>query len=68
MGAYSLHYYTLPSGSFADEEQGPGAHVQRSRLDHHAASTRSRIDEMISKHSAIMDKYDPAEEGRAVRG
>ena len=36
MGAYSLHYYTLPSGSFETKNKGPALHVHRSRLDHHA--------------------------------
>jgi alpha-N-arabinofuranosidase len=59
MGGYSLHYYTLPSGSFEAKNKGPALSFNEAdwiiTLKHTLA-----IDEMVSKHSAIMDKYDPA--------
>jgi alpha-N-arabinofuranosidase len=58
MGAYSLHYYTLPSGSFETKNKGPALIFNEAdwiiTLKHTLA-----IDEMVSKHSAIMDKHDP---------
>jgi len=58
MGAYSLHYYTLPSGSFETKNKGPALQFNEAdwiiTLKHTLA-----IDEMVSKHSAIMDKHDP---------
>ena len=62
-----LHYYTLPSGSFETKNKGPALSFNEAdwiiTLKH-----TLKIDEMVSKHSAIMDKHDPAEEGRALRG
>ena len=67
MGAYSLHYYTLPSGSFETKNKGPA--LQFNEADWIITLKHTlKIDEMVSKHSAIMDKHDPAEEGRALRG
>jgi len=58
MGAYSLHYYTLPSGSFETKNKGPALSFSEAdwiiTLKHTLA-----IDEMVTKHSAIMDKHDP---------
>ena len=58
MGAYSLHYYTLPSGSFETKNKGPALSFNEAdwiiTLKHTLA-----IDEMVKKHSAIMDKFDP---------
>ena len=58
MGAYSLHYYTLPSGSFETKNKGPALSFTEAdwiiTLKH-----TLKIDEMVSKHSAIMDKHDP---------
>ena len=55
MDALSLHYYTLP-GSW--EHKGPatgfGEDQWISTLDH-----ARRMEELVSRHSAIMDKYDP---------
>ena len=55
--ALSLHYYTLPTGDW-DHSKGKatGFPVQE------WASTFSRtlfMEELVTKHSAIMDKYDP---------
>jgi alpha-N-arabinofuranosidase len=58
MGAYALHYYTLPSGSFETPKKGPALNFTEAdwiiTLKH-----TLRIDEMIRKHVAIMDKHDP---------
>jgi alpha-N-arabinofuranosidase len=59
MGAYALHYYTLPSGSFETPKKGPALSFNEAdwiiTLKH-----TLKIDEMIRKHVAIMDKHDPA--------
>jgi alpha-L-arabinofuranosidase len=55
MDAYSLHYYTFP-GRW--EEKGPSTGFPEEKW----ASTlknATRMDELITKHAAIMDKYDP---------
>jgi alpha-N-arabinofuranosidase len=55
MDAYSLHYYTFP-GRW--ENKGPSvgfAEAQWASTLQHAL----RMDELITKHVAIMDKYDP---------
>jgi len=58
MGAYSLHYYTLPSGSFETKNKGPA--LQFTEADWIITLKHTlEIDEMVSKHSAIMDKHDP---------
>ena len=51
----SLHYYTFP-GSWEDK----GSATQFD--EHHWASTLAhtwKMDELLTKHSEIMDKYDP---------
>jgi alpha-N-arabinofuranosidase len=55
MDAYSIHYYTLP-GRW--EDKGPSTGFSE---DQWAAtlSKALRMDELVTKHSAIMDKYDP---------
>jgi alpha-N-arabinofuranosidase len=59
MGAFSLHYYTLPSGSFETPKKGPA--LQFNEADWIVTLFQTlKIDEMIRKHVAIMDKYDPA--------
>jgi alpha-L-arabinofuranosidase len=58
MGAYSLHYYTLPSGSFDTPKKGPALNFTEADWIITLKHTLS-IDEMIRKHVAIMDKYDP---------
>ena len=63
MDAYSLHYYTF-SGTLG--RQGPSTGFAE---DEWAATLKNalRMDELVTKHSAIMDKYDPGEAGRPVR-
>jgi alpha-N-arabinofuranosidase len=58
MGAYSLHYYTLPSGSFETPKKGPALNFTEADWIITLKHTLS-IDEMIQKHVAIMDKHDP---------
>lgn len=55
MDAYSMHYYTFP-GKWANKgpSTGFGEDQWASTLDH-----ALHIDELIAKHSQIMDKYDP---------
>jgi alpha-N-arabinofuranosidase len=55
MDAYSVHYYTFP-GRW--ENKGPSTgfpEVQWASTLQHALF----VDELVTKHSAIMDKYDP---------
>jgi len=55
MDAYSVHYYTLP-GTW--KSKGPAVGFTE---DAWATTLKKavHIDELITKHSAIMDKYDP---------
>ncbi|MDR7294692.1 alpha-N-arabinofuranosidase [Pelomonas aquatica] len=55
----SLHFYTLPSNRWG------GVHPARGFDEAAWISTMKRallMDELVGKHSAIMDKYDPAKE------
>jgi alpha-L-arabinofuranosidase len=56
MGALSFHQYTLPTGKW--DVKGPSL-----AFDEHdwAMTLRSGLlmDEYVSKHAAVMDKYDP---------
>jgi alpha-N-arabinofuranosidase len=55
----SLHFYTLPSNRWG------GVHPARGFDEAAWISTLKRallMDELVSKHSAIMDKYDPGKE------
>ncbi len=56
MDAYSLHYYTIPSGNW--EKKGASTGFAE---DEWAATIANamRMDELVSKHSAIMDEHDP---------
>ncbi len=58
MGAYSLHYYTLPSGSFEKPKKGPALTFNEADWIITLKYTLD-IEEMIEKHVAIMDKHDP---------
>jgi len=56
MDLLSLHYYTLPTGDWARK----GAAVGFSRADWLQTFVQTRrIEEMITKHAAIMDRLDP---------
>lgn len=53
----SLHYYTLPEGGWPPKAD-PVNFDERGWAD--TLAQARRMDELITKHSAIMDKYDPA--------
>lgn len=59
MAGLSLHFYTLPTSNWHDKGVGTGFGEDQ------WISTLARalmMDELIVKHSAIMDKYDPKKE------
>ena len=56
MDALSLHYYTIPTGNWKHKGAAYGFGEDQWASTLKAAS---RIDELITRHSAIMDKYDP---------
>ena len=56
MDALSLHYYTIPTGNWQHKGAAYGFGEDQWASTLKAAS---RIDELITRHSAIMDKYDP---------
>jgi alpha-N-arabinofuranosidase len=55
MDAYSLHWYTFP-GSW--ENKGPATGFEEDQWASTLAHARD-LDELVAKHSAIMDKHDP---------
>jgi alpha-L-arabinofuranosidase len=56
MNGLSMHYYTLPTGNWKDK----GSATQFDEAEWFSTLQRTlRMDELITKHSAIMDKYDP---------
>ena len=56
MNGLSLHYYTLSSGQWNKK----GAATGFTEEEWHSTLWQTlRMDEMITKHGAIMDKYDP---------
>jgi alpha-N-arabinofuranosidase len=57
MNGLALHYYTLPSGSW----RGPkGSATNFAEAEYHATLVQTlKMEELIKKHGAIMDKYDP---------
>lgn len=57
MDGLSLHYYTVPGDSW--ENKGSAADFDRKEWFVTLKKTL-HIDELIRKHSTIMDKYDPA--------
>jgi alpha-L-arabinofuranosidase len=56
MDGLSLHYYTLPSGDFWTRK-GPATGFPEEEW-HSTLWQAMRIDELVTKHGAIMDKYD----------
>jgi alpha-L-arabinofuranosidase len=56
MDAYSIHYYTLPGVRW--DNKGPAIGFSE---DQWASTLKhaQRLDELITKHAAIMDRYDP---------
>ncbi|WP_188053107.1 MULTISPECIES: alpha-N-arabinofuranosidase [unclassified Sphingosinithalassobacter] len=55
MNAISIHYYTFP-GSWEDKGPATGFPVEKWASTLHNAR---RMDELVTRHSAIMDRYDP---------
>ena len=56
MGALSLHQYTLPTGKW--DVKGPSLAFSENDWIMTMRNTL-RMDEFVSKHAAVMDKYDP---------
>lgn len=56
MDGLSLHYYTLPGDNW--HEKGPAVDFREDEWFVTMKKTL-RMDELISKHGTIMDKYDP---------
>ncbi|HVT89542.1 MAG TPA: alpha-N-arabinofuranosidase [Tepidisphaeraceae bacterium] len=55
MNAMSLHWYTLPTGNWSNK----GSSTQFDESQWHATLVQAmRMEELLQKHSAIMDKYD----------
>jgi alpha-N-arabinofuranosidase len=57
MNGLSLHYYTLPSGDWK-KKKGSATEFDEAAWFATLRNTL-RMDELVTKHSAIMDKYDP---------
>ena len=52
----SLHYYTIPTGSW----QSKGSATDFGKDEYYGTLSRALyMEELITKHSAIMDRYDP---------
>ena len=56
MWGISLHYYTIPSGNW--EHKGSATVFNESEYFQTMVNCL-KMDELVNKHSAIMDKYDP---------
>ena len=57
MNGLSLHYYTLPTGNW--KKKGSATDFDEAAW-HATLRGTLKMDELITKHSAIMDKYDAA--------
>ncbi|MDQ0207542.1 alpha-N-arabinofuranosidase [Alkalicoccobacillus murimartini] len=56
MDGLSLHYYTIPGDFF----KGKGSALDTSEKEWYITMQKAlHMDELITKHSTIMDKYDP---------
>lgn len=57
MWGLSLHYYTVPTGNWSKK----GSATSFTEGEYFETMERClKMDELVTKHSAIMDKYDPA--------
>lgn len=57
MNGLALHHYTLPSGSWRGKK---GSATQFDEAEYFATIRNTlKMEELVAKHSAIMDKYDP---------
>jgi alpha-N-arabinofuranosidase len=57
MNGLAFHYYTLPSGSWQGSK-GPATGFTEAQY-HQTLVNTLKMRELIEKHGAIMDKYDP---------
>lgn len=57
MWGLTLHYYTLPTGDWGDK--GSATDFNENQY-FNTMKNCLKMEEIVSKHSAIMDKYDPA--------
>jgi alpha-N-arabinofuranosidase len=56
MQGYSLHFYTLPTGNWDRK----GSATEFGEAEWYSTLARTfHMDELIQRHTAIMDKYDP---------
>ncbi|MDR2680761.1 MAG: alpha-N-arabinofuranosidase [Tannerella sp.] len=56
MNGLSLHYYTIPTGNWGKK----GSATQFDETEYFATIQRTLfMEELLSKHSTVMDKYDP---------
>ena len=56
MNGLSLHYYTLPTGDWSHK----GSATRFTEAEWHETLRRALdMDELVTRHAAIMDKYDP---------
>lgn len=56
MDGLSLHYYTIPTGNWQDKGNATGFPEE----EYYETMKKTKyMDELIEKHGAIMDKYDP---------
>lgn len=56
MWGLSVHYYTLPTGNWGNK----GSATQFDEKEYFATMRNAlRIDEIVTRHSTIMDRYDP---------
>ncbi|WP_316795006.1 alpha-N-arabinofuranosidase [Pedobacter agri] len=56
MWGLTLHYYTLPTGKW--DQKGSATHFSEQEY-FNTMKNCIRMEEIVSRHSAIMDKYDP---------
>ncbi len=56
MWGLSLHYYTIPSGSW----NAKGSAIQFDEKEYFATMKNCmKMEELVTRHSTVMDKYDP---------
>jgi alpha-N-arabinofuranosidase len=56
MNGLAFHYYTVPTGNWTAK----GSATDFNEAQYHATLVRTlKMEELIAKHGAIMDKYDP---------
>jgi alpha-N-arabinofuranosidase len=63
MWGVTLHYYTIPSGSWAKK----GSATAFDEKEYFSTMANClKMEELVTKHSTIMDKYDPAKKTALV--